>query len=538
MRRPLVLTIAASMLALPLTMAPATADGSTPLSLDGFSDVLVDQAGGHVFVTGGTASSSIVVTNLDGVVQTPIPNAYGAAQMLLSQDGSKVYLGLAEADGVGVINTTTLAMTKISTGANTCPYDVAQTTGRIWYSYGCGQWSGAIGYIDLTDNSVHPAIRTGFYSAPQLESSPALPGQLAIADRGISPSNLVIATVTEGSPVTLPTDNSVETAVRDMAITPDGTRIVTTDMAPYVHPVFLTSDLSGDGSYATGAYPNAVAIRSDGMVAAGIDGPYDPDVWVYPAGSRTLLRSYELGGSSSTLAPGGLAFGTTRLYAVAETGSNPAYTLRVITPAAASSLTIRPNATTYSYGGTAAVTVHLTSTSTNRQVSIYAKPLGGTEQLLKTGTVDGNGNLIVATNVVRRTTFRAAYAGGAGVDGSTATTTVTVRAKVTPTMVRYVRRKGPVYLYKVTKSARIIGTVAPNHANDCLYFFAEFYVHGSWGHPAKTGCVPMTSTSKAMGILKGRKVYVGLKIRLRAEWRGDGENAAQNSPWRYARFIR
>jgi hypothetical protein len=42
----------------------------------------------------------------------------------------------------------------------------------------------------------------------------------------------------------------------------------------------------------------------------------------------------------------------------------------------------------------------------------------------------------------------------------------------------------------------------------------------------------------AMGALKGQRAYLGVRIRLRAEWRGDTENAAQNSAWIYAKFIR
>jgi len=541
MRRSLSLTIAltaaATTLVAPFATAPATAESVTTLSLSGFSDVLVDQAHGHVFVTGGTGSSSIAVTSLDGVSQAPIPSAYGAAQMLLSQDGSKIYVGLAEADGVGVIDASTLAMTKIATGSNTCPYDVAQTTGRIWYSYGCGQWTGAIGYIDLSDNSVHAAIRTGFYSAPLLESSAALPGQIALSDRGISPTPLVIANVTEGTPVTLPNDNTVAADVRDMAITPDGSRIVTTNMAPYVHPVFMTSDLSGDGSYDTDAYPNAVAIRADGMVAAGVDG--SPAVWLYPSGSRTLQKSYNFAGM---LAPGGLAFGTTRLFAVTESGfSDAVVKLHVITPGATSSLSIRsgsPTSVPYSYGSAATVTVHLNTPGTNRKVSVYAKPYGGTEHLVKTGTVDAAGNLTISATVTRRTTFRAVYAGDASVDGSQASVAVAVRARVTPKMTGYVRHKGSVYLYTRKKGARIIGTVAPNHAYDCAYFRAEAYVHRKWRYVDSTGCVDLNSLSQAMGILKVSKSYVGIKFRLRAEWHGDTENAAQNSPWRFAKFIR
>lgn len=534
---PLAVTIAASALATPLTVSPAQADGIVSLPIAGFSDILVDQAHGHVFITGGTGSSSIVVTNLDGAIQTSIPNAYGAAQMLLSQDGTKVYVGLTQADGVGVIDTTTLAMTKVSTGATTCPYDVAETAGRIWYSYSC-TGSGGVGYISTSDNSVHAGIRNEF-GRMTLESSPNLPGEVVLARVGTSPGQIYIATVTEGEggAVTLPTRVQVEVDARDLAITPDGSRIVTTEMAPYEHPVYLTADLSADGSYATDAYPNAVAIRADGMVAAGIDG--DPDIWLYQAGSRELFRSYTFSSPSMRVAEGGLAFGSTRLYAIEQTGywSDATYRLRVITPRGKSTVTIKASAATYSFGATAKATVHLTSTSPNRQVSVYATPYGGTEKLIRTANVDAGGNLTASTAVTRRTTFRVAYAGDANVDPSTASTTAAVRAKVTPAMKNYFGRSGSYYLYHPAKVAALVGTVAPNHGGDCLYFKAQYYGGGAWRYLGGTGCVHMTSTSRAAGLLDSNGL-VGVKVRMRAEWRGNTENAAKNSAWRYLKFVR
>jgi hypothetical protein len=209
----------------------------------------------------------------------------------------------------------------------------------------------------------------------------------------------------------------------------------------------------------------------------------------------------------------------------------------VITPRAKSTVTVKASASTYSFGATAKATVHLTSTSPNRQVSVYAKPYGGTEKLLKTANVDASGNLTVSTAVSRRTTFRVAYAGDAGIDPATASTAVAVRAKVTPSMKNYIGRSGSYYLYKVTKKATLVGTVAPNHAGDCLYVRAQFYVGGSWGHPAMTPCIHMAPASWGAGLLSGSGL-AGVKVRMRAEWRGDTESAAKNSVWRYVKFVR
>lgn len=525
-----VLVVAAALLATPVATAPsAQADGTHTLPISQLNDILVDQAHGHVFLS---APNMIAVTDLDGVPTTTIAAA-GAQAMVPSQDGSKVYVALGGADAVGVIDISTLTMTTISTGTETCPFDVAETAGRLWYSYGC--WGGNIGYIDLANaNANHPAVRTGFSYPPFIESSPALPDELVIASRGISPGSLEIATVTEGETAGLTTQLAT-TAYASWAlrISPDGARILVTG---YGHQVFLTSDLSTDGMYESGgATPIALAIRPDGMVAGGTSGGLNvPDVFVFKSGSRTVYRTYDFG-PMSTLAPFGLAFGATRLYAVLD--NHPGLLLRVITPRAASRVSIKASRTTYNFDATAKVTVHLTTGSSNKHVAVYAKPYGRAEKLIKTGNVDGSGNLVATLPVRRRTTFRVAYSGDASHDSAQGTVTVAVRARVTPRLENSFARSGKYYLVRASRDAALVGVVAPNHAGDCLYFTAYYYTGVTWRYFAGTGCVHMTPRSVATGLLDGRDL-VGMKIRMRAEWRGDTENAAKPSEWRYVRFVR
>jgi hypothetical protein len=47
--------------------------------------------------------------------------------------------------------------------------------------------------------------------------------------------------------------------------------------------------------YPTTHYPNAAAVRSDGLVAAGLYGPYEKDVYVFEAGGSTPIATYEFG---------------------------------------------------------------------------------------------------------------------------------------------------------------------------------------------------------------------------------------------------
>lgn len=514
--------------------APA-ATAATVLPIDRLGDIVVDQAHGRVFMSGGPDSSRIVVTDLSGGNLRTVDVVGGANQMTLSADGSTLYAALTRGDAVAAVDTTSLAVEKIPTGAQSCPYDVAETAGKVWFSYGCSS-AGNIGAIDTVTHAVVAGLMTTTYDgAHLLESSPGLPGRLAAhGDNALS-----ILDVTGGETPTVETGPTIESQGDDLAVTPDGSRVITTSMSPYVHPVYLTADLSADGAYDTAPYPNAVAVRADGMVAAGSMGIYEPDVYVYEPGKRSVYRTYDFG-TSSTARPyvqqGGLAFGANRLYAV--TGDFDGHlALRVITPRRASSVTVTPSRTTYGHGATAKVTVRLKAVSATRTVSVYATPYGGTEKLLKRAQVSADGTLTAGLTVQRRTRFTVRYAGDAHTDPSSDSVSVAVRARVDTVIKRHYAKDGKYHLVHEGTVPLSVAKVSPNHAGDCLWFRAQFWVNGAWRYPATTDCARMDRYSRAAARLVG-DYPVGLKVRMRAEWRGDKENAADNAAWRYLRFTR
>jgi len=202
----------------------------------------------------------------------------------------------------------------------------------------------------------------------------------------------------------------------------------------------------------------------------------------------------------------------------------------------ATSVTVTTARTTYRHGATARVWVSLGSASPNRTVRLY-KVVNGYRTLLKTGAVPVNGTLSASLTLIRRTGFLVTYAGDAQYAADSASRTVTVAAQVTSRMLNYRYRSGKFYVYRAGDVVLLRGTVAPNHAGDCLYIRAQALINGSWGNDATTGCVPMSSRSIATGRLATNKYFRGHAVRLRAEWRGDAENRADNSPWGYAKFI-
>lgn len=404
-------------------LAPATAAAPTGLDvgLTGFRDIVVDQAHGHVFVSQGT--STVVVTDLAGTPAAPLTGLTGAAGMALSNDGSTLYVGLSTGDAIAAVDTTTLAVTTYPTGAGTCPSSLALTAGRVWFGGACdGQW-GSIRALDPATGAVTGSLASVY--SPVLASSAGADGGLYVVENGLSPTTLYAYDATGGETPTLTLRTSrwdTGSNARDLAVTPDGTAVIQASGYPYVHQAFSTNDLSSVGTYPTTNYPNAVAVRADGLVAAGVDGTYSDDVFLFDQGTDTKLRSYETG----SLQTRGLAFGDSLLYAVAQQGAG--LRLVVLDPEAplpvATSLALATDKANYLPGETAHVTATLTGGPADAQVSITQTGPGGTTDL-GTHAVDASGQVHVDAAVDAGTSFAASYAGDAGHDPSTATTTVT-----------------------------------------------------------------------------------------------------------------
>jgi hypothetical protein len=72
--------------------------------------------------------------------------------------------------------------------------------------------------------------------------------------------------------------------------------------APQIVQSFLASDLTLARTYPTGPYPIAVTTSSDGAYfAAGAHASYDEDVFVFPVGDTTPVRSWDFDSTSKEL---------------------------------------------------------------------------------------------------------------------------------------------------------------------------------------------------------------------------------------------
>jgi len=310
------------------------ATGQVQLPISTYSHMLIDPGHRHIFFTGGSSSTSILVTDYSGNTVATIPNEAGATGLALSSDGSTVYAALAGGNAISAISTSTLTeTTRYATGTGIEPVYVAYTSGNVWFGYDGASQSG-IGSVDpstgtVTLNATNDAINS-WYSAPILAASPG--GELAAGEPGQSPVTLATYSVSSGTATVLAPrlfDQSADN-LESMQITPDGNDLVTASGFPYYQQVYKVSDLSSDGEYPTTNYPNSVSISADGTVAAGTDSGSN-EVFVFAPGGSTPLNTYNFG--SNWLATDGVALTPdgSELFAVTSTdayGDDP--TLNII----------------------------------------------------------------------------------------------------------------------------------------------------------------------------------------------------------------
>lgn len=330
--------------------APALADSSTLLSVRSVGGIVVDGVHQRIFVS-DPGQSKIVVTDYSGTVvatKTNLPDVRGLA---LSADSGHLYAAVTGDDSIVSIATDTVTETaRYPTGEDTDPAYLAIAGGKVWFSYagesssrggtGDGTAKGNIGALDLSGGQPTVVLdqdkETRWQGAPKLAATVGAPNVLAAGDPVTSASLVGVYDVSTGSATRKTLKSPDNGHTRDLALTPDGSRLVMARVGG-IHNILKTSNLTAAGSYPTEHYANAVAIASNGTVAAGSSAWYDPDVHIFTAGSMTPVRNYDFpntGTSSAadTLAGGGLAWepGGDRLFAVTS-NSGGQYSLRVLT---------------------------------------------------------------------------------------------------------------------------------------------------------------------------------------------------------------
>jgi len=441
--------------------ATVTAPTSVSLPITSYYQLAVDSADGRVFISqGSNGSDSIAVTDFSGTVLGSIAEPGPVEGIALSPDGSTLYAALVGstdvAPAISVISTASLTQTtSYPLPAGDTPQDVAVQSGKLWVSYGTGDYGdAAIGDFDLSADS--PVLETqaamsGWYSAPILAADPTGTGNVLVAalENVLDPT--VVSYDTSADPAVVRahgtpsgcTGNEYDYAI-DVAVVAGGAKLILACDWPDSEQVYAysTSDLSTESPvYLTVGTPNAVAIASStGLVAAG--GANVPQVAdVYTAGG-TETNQYKAAGIGGALEDRGLGLNAagTELFAVTGYWSDgtleyslnaypdPALTPTTVTLAKPASTTVGKPVT---ITGSAAIGNNVPGTINSIAITRTGAGQPGTtvHPTVRAGEftwVDyppGGGTY----------TYTATYAGSATTAASSASVTVTV-AKAAPTL--------------------------------------------------------------------------------------------------------
>jgi DNA-binding beta-propeller fold protein YncE len=309
-----------------MAAAPAVAAAEPDLlPLPGFGDLAVDDTKRRVFVSGGASSNTVAVVDDDGDVVRTIENQYGATGLLLSADGRTLYVALSAGDAITAISTETYTETaRYPTGAQTCPTHLARTGGQIWFGYGCpDSWDGGIGKLDP---AATPPVSLAQHGDTLFQSAPlvaAASDTVVAAQPATSLSALQVYRAESGGLTPGAAGGVAGSNLTDVTVSPDAETLFTAAGSRTFVQGFTTVDLSGQGSYTTGPYPNAVVTSADGVhVVTGAYTTRTKAINIFRSGQTTPVRSYDLDGH--VLANRGLAWsGDNRyLYAVLQAAND------------------------------------------------------------------------------------------------------------------------------------------------------------------------------------------------------------------------
>ncbi|MFE9498499.1 YncE family protein [Streptomyces collinus] len=207
-------------------------------------------------------------------------------------------------------------------------------------------------------------------------------------------------------------------------------------------------------------------------------------------------------------------------------------------------LTVNKNGTVYAEASKVTFTAHLGTTYKNRTLSLYADTAGDGKgkYLVKTGTVNSEGNLSVTLTLKRDTTVSASFSGDARTAPKTAESWVGARVKVSLSLSRYYKTatvSGHTrYYFRKTTNPRLTTTMTAYPGRSQRLQF-EIYDNGAW-RSAGSPYFTLDSTGKSVVDLGGTH-QTGYSMRVRSSYinnsSGDTVNSTTHGSWKYFTFT-
>jgi WD40 repeat protein len=267
------------------------------LPVEDFRGMELDEARGRLYIAQGVGGGvPLVVTDLDGRLQTRLDAVTDVSDVVLSDDGRTLYAAQGFAQ-IAAVDTATLTVRAVYPAPDgTCVYTVEPSGDKVVGGFrDCG-----IGYGGLLVWSAPsaPVVYTeGPNYKPVIDASPGAPGLVVAGDDGISPVTTYVIDVSGDTPRILSRRGDTGGNLEDYAFSPDGTEVVQSVGSPYEHRAYRLPDLTDASVYPSGAYPTDAAWSADGSVVAvgrAATGAYDADVLFYPKGGTSPTYALDL----------------------------------------------------------------------------------------------------------------------------------------------------------------------------------------------------------------------------------------------------
>jgi hypothetical protein len=205
-------------------------------------------------------------------------------------------------------------------------------------------------------------------------------------------------------------------------------------------------------------------------------------------------------------------------------------------------LTLRASPSMADADSSVHVVAHLDSPTTNRNVTIYARPYQGSKQQIDSGPVDAKGDRSTNRRIERRTTFIAVFAGDDTYTPARATAVVQARAVIDEHLKGGYATSHGRRLYHENDNPVIRVNMLPERKYHCIRFRAQHRHRGHWVGSAVSDCHngdgETDGAGRVIGTFYGPDHIVGVPYRLRAEWRGTKAVRGRHGEWQRLEFRR
>ncbi|MFJ8507231.1 Ig-like domain repeat protein [Streptomyces avermitilis] len=207
-------------------------------------------------------------------------------------------------------------------------------------------------------------------------------------------------------------------------------------------------------------------------------------------------------------------------------------------------LTLNNDGKVYAYGSDVKFTAHLGTTYKNRAVELWADPYGSDKpaKLVKSGTVNADGNLSVTLDLTRDTKVTAKFAGDARYAPKTAASTAGAKVKVSTSLSGFYKTKstwGHTYSYFHKSKDPVVNTTMTAYPNRKQKLTVQAYYNGAW-HETGSEYFALSTSGKSSVTLEGTP-STGVRFRLRSAYinnsSGDNVNSTTYGSWKYLIFT-